>query len=263
MKIRNLLFILPALFVLMAGFTSCGPKSPSALVAHCERIDGEFAKVAENSPMFLSSASCAYADGVITVDVVFADTAVKASSINEALAEWIVSRYLKSHQSAELADVLNTLGKEEGAMVLNLSSPAGEPVQYTFTAARLKKLFQIRQSELRQGDARNAMNELLAARCPFYAENVAAVSAEYEFMTGFAQYTITFKDVRQISNQTPGVLQGRYRRVLGEQFAECGECDGFVRELLKSLGYEGFRYIYIADGTDRKVRTAIAWRYIE
>ena len=46
MKIRKLHLILLAL-VAIAGLASCGgSKEPSALVAQCERLNGEFAAVA-------------------------------------------------------------------------------------------------------------------------------------------------------------------------------------------------------------------------
>ena len=52
-----------------AAFTGCSSKSstPSELVAQSERMAGEMADMAENSPMYLDSVSVAYADGTLNV----------------------------------------------------------------------------------------------------------------------------------------------------------------------------------------------------
>lgn len=114
MKVTKLYLFL-MLAAVSLGLWSCGgSKEPSALIAQCERINGELGRVAEESPMFLDSITCSYADAEIKVGLAFADSVVTISDFTEAFVEYALAQYLKQHTGADLDLVLNTLGKEEG-----------------------------------------------------------------------------------------------------------------------------------------------------
>ena len=59
----------------VAGLGACSKKSsgPSPLVAQSERIAAELGKMAEDSPMYLESAGASYAEGILSVNIGYAD----------------------------------------------------------------------------------------------------------------------------------------------------------------------------------------------
>lgn len=262
MKLKNLYFIMLALCV-AAGLASCGgAKEPSALVAQCERINADFRTVAEESPMFLDSLTCVYDNSEITVGVVLADT-TDLAALDQSFVEYVVAQYLKSHADENLAIILNTLSEEKGKLRVAISAPGTPDASFEIGGARLKQLYKLPNSELNFSEARSVANKLFAGECEKYSRAVNAESCDFSFSGGFAQYTLTFKSAQAFANQTQGTMQGRYRNVLQPQYEEYGECRSFVIEVYKSLGFDGYRFVYTdADGS-KELKTAIPWRFVE
>lgn len=260
MKLKNLYFILLAVFA-ATGIASCGgAKEPSALVAQCERINADFRTVAEESPMFLDSLTCAYDDSQISVNVVLADTTATAD-LDQSFVEYVVAQYLKTHADENLAIILNTLSEEQGKLTVAVSAPGSPTAAFEIGGARLKQLYKLPNSELNFAEARTVAIKLFEAQCSKFGEAVNAESCDFAFSGGFAQYTLTFKSAQAFSNQTQGTMQGRYRNALQPMYEEYGQCRSFVIEVYKSLGFDGYRFVY-TDGK-KELKTAIPWRYIE
>lgn len=151
---------------LVACMVSCGKKAqgPSPLIAQAERLDGTLGTLAEESPMYLQSASAEYLDAVLTVDIDFADPTVHVGEISDALVQYVVAQYLKAHPGADLDIVLNTLSQENGSLNIVLSDSYGEAKEYTIAAARLKKLYQLKPMELSFNDVKTNVSDIMEAR---------------------------------------------------------------------------------------------------
>ena len=133
---------LAAAAVLLAAVTmaSCSTKSstPSALIEQSQRIDGELSSLAANSPHYLAKAGAAYADGILSVDITFADAAVVPADYSQALVEYAVSAWLKTHLGVNLDTTLNTLSAEKGSLKITLAGADGTTKDFTIGSARLK-----------------------------------------------------------------------------------------------------------------------------
>lgn len=262
MKLKNLYLILLALCA-SAGLASCGgAKEPSALVAQCERINGEFRTVAEESPMFLDTLACSYDNSEITVTVALADTTA-VSVLDQSFVEYVVAQYIKTHADENLAIILNTLSEEKGKLTVVVSAPASEKASFEISGTRLKQLYKLPNSELNFAEARTVANKLFEAECARFREAVSAESCDFSFSGGFAQYTLTFKTAQAFANQTQGTLQGRYRNALQPQYEEYGDCRSFVVDVYKSLGFDGYRFVYTDEAGSKELKTAVPWRFIE
>lgn len=64
------------------------------------------------------------------------------------------------------------------------------------------------------------------------------------------------------ANLTQDSLRGRYQGILRAQFDVYGACAPMAYELVKSLGIEGYRFVYEADG-GKTLKAALPWRIIE
>lgn len=148
-------------------------------------------------------------------------------------------------------------------MKITLSAPGQSSREYTVSSLRLKQLVTLKNSELNFAEVRSAVIDMLAKRCGAYREAVNAQDASFDYSGKFAQYTLVFKDARAFANQNPGTMQGRYRKVLREQYEMYGECRTFVEDLLKSLQFDGYRFVYTDAAGNKEIKAAIAWRYIE
>ena len=253
--------ILPLLAALAAILWSCsGSKEPSKLIAQAERINGELSVLAEESPMFLDSICVDYADAVLSVKVAFADQLYKAEDFSDALVQYTLAEYLKSHTGANLDEVLNTLGEEEGKMTVTILDCQGGAKEFDIPSARLKQLVKLKPMELNYTAARDNMLELMAKRAPFYAEQAKAKSAEFDLSAGFAQYTITFEKASAFRGLTQPVLTGRYVNILRPIYDEFGACRTMVEDLIKSFSIDGYRFVYTDEKESQMVKASIPWR---
>lgn len=263
-KIISKFIIAGAALLATAGLGACSQKSsgPSPLVAESERIGGELAKIAEESPMYIDSATTAYADGVLSINIAFADPQVAVADYSQALVEYMVSQWLKSHLGAGLDTTLNTLSAEDGSLKITLKSADGTANEYTIGHARLKKLLTLKPSELNFSAVKDNVALLMEKRCQEYKDKYKASECTFEFSTGFAQYTLTFESGTMYANLTQDSLRGRYQGILRAQFDVYGACAPMAYELVKSLGIEGYRFVYEADG-GKTLKAALPWRIIE
>lgn len=250
----------------VAGLGACSKKSsgPSPLVAQSERIAAELGKMAEDSPMYLESAGASYAEGILSVNIGYADPYVHVGDYSQALVEYVVSSWLKSHGGPDLDTTLNTLSAENGSLKITLTGVDGDSKEYTIGAARLKKLLVLKPSELSFSTVKDNVAILMEARADVYGSTYKAEESSFEFSTGFAQYTLVFESASVYSNLTQDSLRGRYQKVLHEQYDSYGACAPFIEDVLKSLGIEGYRFVYEAKNDESKtLKAALPWRLFE
>lgn len=255
---KKTFLIAAALIAVLLG--SCTDKGPSPLVEQAERLQSELTPLAADSPMYLDSIKVSYADAAMTVAISFADPAVNPDDYSQALVEYVVAQYLKAHPGAGLDAVLNGLSDEDGALDIVLTGRSGSSRTYTIGHRRLKQLYRQRPMELNFNEVKNNVAALMAARCNAYRLGVNATDATFAIDGGFAQYTLTFASASAFSNQTQGSILGRYLPGLREQYENYGACRPMIEELLRSLGIDGYRFIYTTpDGSESK-RAAAPWR---
>lgn len=233
-----------------------------AMVSQAERINLDLSTLAEESPMFLSSAAAQYADKALSVNIEFCDSIIKVDQLSDVLIRYVLSLYMKAHPGENLDITLNTLGKLEGVMSLTLKDIYGQTKVLVLPSATLKKLVTSKQMELGYQDVRVNVFDIMETRCERYKKAVNAQSVEFKYAAGFAQYTLTFKNSRAFANQTQGTLAGRYLGVLKPAFENLGACRPIVEELLSSLQIEGYRFIYVDDAETRKIHVSLPWRMI-
>ncbi len=255
---HTLLTVIALVAVLFLG--SCGSKGPSPLVAQAERIQNELAPLAADSPMFLDSIKADYADKTLTLAIAFADPAVNPDNYSQALVEYVVAQYIKAHPGAGLDAVLNGLSDEEGVLDIVLTGREGSSRTYTIGARRLKQLYRQRPMELNFNEVKTNVSSLMAARCNTYRLGVNATDATFAIDGGFAQYTLVFASGSVFSNQTQGSILGRYLPGLREHYENYGACRPMVEEMLRSLGIDGYRFVYTTAEGDPTLRAAAPWR---
>lgn len=255
---------------MVIGLWSCASKSdtPSPLIAQSERLDGVFSELAEKSADFLDSASVTYADGAMQFNFAFAPNAVDVAVIDEALVQFAMSEYMKAHTGANLDEIVNTLTKEEGKMVVKLTGNGAEKT-FDVPAARVRNLIKLKPMELNFAAAKENFASLMAARADYYTEiankqNVpTSEPTEFGIVAGFAQYTFTFDKASAYSSLKQSQLTGRFLPAVNESMLHLGECRPFVEDLMKTFGIEGYRFIFANKKDDKIVRAAITWSMIK
>lgn len=259
MKTIRTLMLCIAASLLLGACSKSAQTSP--LEAQSQQIEAQLAPLVQNSPMFLHSIGVDYADATLTVAIDFADAAVDVNDYSDALVQFVLAQYLKSHPGADLDLVLNTLSKEKGKMVIKLSDTHGNAKNYDIPAARLIKLFQLKPMELNFSDVRSNVFEILRKQCPGYQKQYNAAECEFDYVGGFAQYTLTFERATAFANLNQASLTGRYLKELKPKYENYGDCRDMVEGLLKSLNIDGYRFVY-QEKDGKKLSAGIPWRTI-
>ncbi len=255
--------VFAAAMVLFASCSGGASKADlEAIQSQAERINLDLGTLAEESPMFLADASASYEEGALNVEMEFCDSIVHVDGLSDVLIRYVLGQYMKNHAGENLDITLNTLGKLDGVMSLTLKDIYGQTKVLVLPSATLKKLVTSKQMELGYQDARVNVLDIMDTRCEEFAKAVNAVSADFKFAAGFAQYTLTFKKANDYANQKPGTLAGRYLKVLEPMFGRFGACRPMVEELLSSLQIEGYRFVYTDEKDTRTIHTSLPWRMI-
>lgn len=263
--IMKRVFLMLGVGAMMLGLAcacSSGSKEPSALISQSERIDQDLSQLAEDSPMFLADATASYADGTLSINLEFCDSIVHADQLSDVLIRYVLGQYMKAHTGENLDITLNTLGKEEGVLSLTIKDIYGQTKVLDLPSATVKKLVTTKQMELGYQDARVNVLDIMDTRCDRYKTAVNALSCEFKYNAGFAQYTLTFKNANAFANQTQGSLAGRYIAVLKPVYDDFGACRPMVEELLSSLQIEGYRFVYKDADDSKELHTALPWRML-
>lgn len=261
MKLNKSLMAFIAVAVLILCACS-GSVKESPLTAIAENLNTEMAKTVAEAPEFVDSVSASYADGVFTVRAALAAPGLPVGSLSEALVEYFTAFELRRHPGKQLDDFVNTIIKEKGTFEIVLSDREGQSRTYSIGAARLRNLIKLSPSQLGYQEARANVLDILASRCAAYRADANAEDAVFEVANKFASYTIVFANTRKFANQTPGTLKSHYLKLLQPAYAAFGPFEPTVKEVLKSMQIDGYRFIY-ANGTGRDaqgIKVALPWR---
>lgn len=255
---------LPLAIALAATLWSCsGTKEPSALIAQADRLNGELGALAQESPMFLDSVRVDYADATLGIKIAFADPEVDADDFSDALVQFTLSEYMKSHFGANLDEIVNTLTQEKGKMSITLLDREGDAKTFDVPAARLRQLIKLKAMELNYTAARDNLVDIMAKRCDKFAEEVNAEKAEFEINSSFAQYTVTFKTAAPFYKLTQPQLTGRYVEKLNAIYNDYGACRPMVEDLVKSFKIDGYRFVYDDEKDNYTLKASIPWKLLK
>lgn len=250
--------------VAVLAFCSCssGSKGPSPLEPQSERISGELAKLSQESPMFLAGATAEYVAPDLKVDIEFSDTTINVDLCSDALVQYVLAQYIKSHTGKDLDTVINTLAQEKGSLKIKLADIRGTSREYEVSASRLKQLVKLKPMELGYNDVRTNVADIMAAKCPAYRAQYNAAECEFEFKGGFAQYTLTFDRASAYSSLNQASLTGRYLKEIKPMYEDFGACRPMIEELLRSLSIDGYRFIYTDKNGSKTISAGMPWRLI-
>lgn len=256
MKLRLLAFA----SLLAALLCSCGSSQPSPLIAQADRLNGDFATLAEESPMFLDSIRVSYADATLGVKIALADPTYTTDEFTEPLVQFATALYMKSHTGANLDEIANTLTKEEGKLAITIQDRAGATVTYDIPAARIRQLIKLKPMELNYNAARAATLDIMEKRAASLCENANAESCDFAVANGFAQYTFTFPNANNYARLKQAQLTGRYVGILKPIYDNFGACRPFVEDLLKSFSIDGYRIVFENKKDKYVLKASIPWR---
>lgn len=256
--------LLAAGLLMIAGLCSCGTQSgESPLMPVAQKLDMELAQMGEDNVLFLGKTQALYEPEAkeFKVTIEYVDSLVDVQQISEAMMQFYTAMQLKNSPGTQLDTFLNTMSKEEGNFKLEVSDVYGHSRTYTMSGARLKQLFKLPPMQLDFQDVKANVVEILASRCPDYMKAVNAADATFEISGGFATYTLSFEKATAFSNMTQGSLKGRYLHVLQPRYEAMGQFAPEIQEFLKTLGIEGYRFVYkTIDGKGKDLKVAIPWR---
>lgn len=260
MKRLSYLTISLVLSIIMLASCSGNSQSDEALANLAVTVDTELQSLAKGSPDWLSVGGVSYEDKVFKIELCLEQ--LSADAIEQPLAEYATAIYMRSHTGATLDGIVNNLVKTDGKMVIELSDADGASKSFEISASRLRRLVVAKLMELDYNAVKENVSDILSGNCETYSADMRAASCDFELNGGFAQYTLTFPASTAYAQYTTGSLAGRFLKILRPAYEKMGDCEPIVRELMESLGIDGYRFICTAqDG--KTLRAPIAWRLLD
>lgn len=244
--------------VAVAG--SCGPSAAE----RAARMESAAATVdslvhTTEAPFVVSKA--VYAEPNIDVSFVLADSVIKVDLLGDELMDYYLAEQLKTSDGAALREVCSALKSSEASVVLSLTDAYGGSKTFIYTADKLQNLAKAKRSQLNVPKVKEQVVAVAGGAVPAPSAHMGTqVSTSID--KGFLTYTVTWPSKSAVSGMPQGVLTGRYMQPLRDEYGRLGSLEYPVVEMLKTLGIDGVRMVYVATGTDDEVKQAFPWREI-
>jgi plasmid maintenance system antidote protein VapI len=243
---------------------SCGTaKENDALTAQADRVSTILEHDVELNPNFLASAYAEFADKEFTIYIVFEDERVKLSDYTDAFIEYFVAEELKNNAGDDLAEIVNSLAKIDGKMVLQLSDSYGTTRSFDFSVQQIKYLARTPRTKLNFNEVKAQALQLMADSWVDVRKAHNADDVTFEVITGFATYTVLFNDDKPYQNLTSANLKDRVLKAIEPEYDRFGTFKPIVIEMFRSFGIDGYRYIYTNKVNDKSIKTVVSWRELE
>lgn len=246
----------------------CGNKNEQAsseLVQQAIYLNDRLNALAASSNGFITEIGAGFEDDTLKVNISY-DTNIggDVNEYSDALIEFVVSYWMKNNQDDDLETTLNSLTKVNGALKIVLSDDTNAGKVVTIPAARLKKLFILKPSQLNFNAVKENVLQLMARRCEAYKAEYMASDVEFSLVSGFAQYTFTFDNSSAYANLKQDSLRGRYQKILREQYCLYGGCSLTIIAIQRAVGIDGYRFVYkAANDPDSYLSAALPWSIIK
>ena len=255
------LYVLLPLAALLTLTVACGPseaEKTARLETAAARIDSLICS--DGAPVERCSAT--YAAPNIDVDIALTDSLVKVDLLGDALMDYFVADQLKAMDSGRVYAVINSLRKLETPVVATIRDSYGSSKTFVFNADKISRLMKAKGSSLDVPSVRGQVAAMAGGAVPAPdAHRGAQVSTAIS--KGFLTYTMTFPSKASLAGLEQGNLTGRYLDALRRQYARLGNLEYPVVEMLKGLGIDGVRIVYVAaDDDSRELKQAFPWREI-
>ncbi|MDO4320202.1 MAG: hypothetical protein Q4C34_06455 [Bacteroidales bacterium] len=245
---------------LIALASACGP-SAAERTARMESATATVDSLVHTSEAPFAVSKADYAEPNIDVTVVLADSMIKVDLLGEDLMDYYLAEQLKTSDQQALRSICSTLKDNEANVVLSLTDAFGASKTFIFSGEKLLNLAKAKRSQLNVPKVKDQVVALAGGAVPAPSAHAGAqVSTSID--KGFLTYTVTWPGKGVISGMPQGVLTGRYMQPLRDQYGRLGSLEYPVVEMLKTLGIDGVRIVYVATGTDDEVKQAFPWREI-
>ncbi len=248
--------------VSMLSLSGCGSKEASPLVAESETISEYLKKASAENPGLISKASAEYADAVMTLSISFADSCVRLAPVELPAVEYFTAIQLKANGGESLNTLVNALIKEKGKLVLDFTDVYGTTKKFDIDGKRLATLVKEPLSSLNFNAAKDNLKAIFASRCEAYRTASKAESVEFSIVNSFACYTFTFADSKMFSDWNQSNIDRRYQPSLTEAYDSFGMYRESVLEMMKSLGIDGYKFVYTTTDGSKTLSSALPWRMI-
>ncbi len=260
---RKTLFHILSLLLTVLTFSACGSSAAdnAILEENIVPINTELAQNVRETPA-VESIALSYADADLKVDIKFAGQEIEVPQISEALVQYALAIYLKSHTGIRLDNIVNALGRLEGKMTIVLTDCDMNSRTYEVSATRIKQLIRQRPMELKFNEVRSNVLEIMNGRTEAYRTAANAAGASFAYSGGFAEYTLTFPAASSYRQYNRGNLTGHYVNILKPQYESFGAMRPFVEQILASLQIEGYRFVYTTERNDAPLKALVPWRLI-
>jgi len=192
-----------------------------------------------------------------------ADSLLNLQPIGQELFEIYAAQQLKYASADDINAVCQALRETEGDVTVELVASGQEARAFTLTPRRIISLQKARLSQLDPAKAKEQVVKVAEGMCPNPKAHAGALRTDVSVVKSFLEYNIVWPSEKDIAGKEQGNLTYLYCNAIKEQFIQMGDLKQPIIDLLTSLGIDGVRIVYSAEGSDKTVKQAFPWREIQ
>lgn len=246
--------------MVMLGLSSCGRSDAErrqAVEALAARVDSMVRT--DQAPLAGSGAVADSASVVVTFAV--SDSLVRADLLGEELFDYYAAEELRTLDGETLQGIVKGLKENDATMVVRVADVYGAERTFLLSADKLSRLAKGKRSQMSTPTVKDQVTAMLGASVPApWAHPNTQVSCAIK--NGFLTYTVTWTSKKYYADYGQGILTARYLEPLRTQYSGLGTIEYPVVDMLKSLGIDGVRMVYVTEGGDNELKQAFPWREI-
>lgn len=238
-------------------------KARAALQAQATEINADLDEQISSNLFITDQATAAFTDSAFCIDIALRDSVFDIKEYDRALIDYAAAYYLKAYEGGAAESFINNICAGAVPVQLNLTDIYRHSATFDYSGEQLKTLFKSQPSALNPGAAKESLAKVFNDAGIYYmADGVTAV--DFDFVTGFATYTITFKSPTYYAHYTPANIKARYLKPIAARYSRLNSYHGHTIDILHSLGIDGYRIIFTGTGDDAKtIKATMPWREIQ
>lgn len=190
------------------------------------------------------------------------DAGFPLTLIGRDIFDVLASQQLKKLPAEQITYICDALRDTESDLTVTLTDDADESVSFTLTPRQILQLRRAKSTDLNIPAARTQLIAIASAMVPAPDAASGSLRTDAAIVKSFLQYEIIWPKPSDFDRLPQGALTARYFNPLKQWYQSMGRLAEPVIEMLTSLGIDGIRILYTAEGSDRQLRQAFPWREI-
>lgn len=254
---NKILLTLASAALAVAGISCSGGNSAQALQ--------EAAHVADSLVNTRWNANVEVNGAQTGLDATFrvSDSLINVDAIGNELFDLFAAYEIKQIPADDINLISKAVLAAKGEINVQLIAPGDKSKTFVLSPKRFVELQKAMLTQLNPSVAKTQLLKVAENFCPNPKAHEGAKSVDVSVVKSFLEYNVIWPSEKAFAGKDQSVLTVNYFNALKQEYQQLGALAHPAIQIMESLGIDGVRMVYSAEGSEREIKQAFPWREIQ